>query len=181
MPAGKYLTDYVKGQIIAYHNSGKKQREIGQLINRSQTVVKNFLLKKENYGIKKPTKGNSKLTSQDKRQILWKARSKKLTSTQIKANLNVSVTSRTIRNVLSKYPNFVFGKMKSKPQLTKEHKKVRLEFARKNFSSNEFWKSVIFWMKRSSIWMVPMVSIVIGTIFEKNKNFYLNVFKEVVR
>jgi hypothetical protein len=107
-------------------------------------VVKNFLLKKENYGIKKPIKGNSKLTSHDKRQILRKVRTEKSTSTQIKAELNLNVTPRTVKNVLSKDPNFRFGKMKSKPKLTKEHKKTRLDFARKNFLGIEFWKSVIF-------------------------------------
>jgi transposase len=144
MPAGQYLTDIEKGQIIGYYNSGKSQREIGRLIGRSQTVVKNFLRKKENYGIKKPTKGNSKLSPSDKRQILRTARAGNLTSTDIKAELEVSVTPRTIRNVLSLDPNLKFGKMKSKPQLTEKHKKARLEFARKYMLGSEFWKSVIF-------------------------------------
>jgi transposase len=144
MPAGKYLTEYEKGQILGYKSSGKSNREIGALIGRSKTVVGNFLSKKENYGIKKPTKGNSKLNRRDKSRILRAVRAKKMNSTQIKNELSLTVTSRTVRNVLSREPNIKFGKMQSKPILTKKHKKARLEFARKYMSGNEFWKSVIF-------------------------------------
>ena len=53
MPAGKYLTDFEKGQITTYRGSGESIKEIATLIKRSPTVVRNFFYKKENYGIKK--------------------------------------------------------------------------------------------------------------------------------
>jgi transposase len=115
MPSGKYLTDFEKGQITAYNREGKPRLEIAQLINISKTVVTNFLNKKEKYGIKRPTKGNSKLTNRDKRRIFRLASNELVTSTDIKNSLNLSVTTRTIRNHLSKSPNYNFSKLKKKP------------------------------------------------------------------
>ena len=123
MPAGNYLTEFERGQITGFSESGKSHREIAQLINRSKTVVTNYLAKKENYGIKKPTKGNSKLTRRDKSRIFREVRTNKMTSTKLKTKLNLDVTPRAIRKVLSADSCIKFAKMKSKPLLTNVHKK----------------------------------------------------------
>jgi transposase len=144
MPAGKYLTEYEKGLIDGYHQSGLHQRDIASLINRSKTVVANYLAKKENYGVKKPTKGNTKLTRRDRSRIFREVQTNKTTAPEIKAKLNLSVTPRTVRRVLAAEPNFKFSKLNKKPPLTKNHKMDRLLFARNHVSGTDFWKKVVF-------------------------------------
>lgn len=54
MPRGKQLTDIEKQRIIDLRSCGKTQRQIADIICRSQSAVKNFLkLGVENYGKKK--------------------------------------------------------------------------------------------------------------------------------
>jgi len=50
MPHGKLLSDYEKGQINAFITCGKKKLKITKLIDRSPTVIRNYLNNQENYG-----------------------------------------------------------------------------------------------------------------------------------
>src|SRR6266571_6401608 len=43
MPKNKFLNDFEKGQIDAYHKSGQSNCAIGRLLNRSETVVRSYL------------------------------------------------------------------------------------------------------------------------------------------
>jgi transposase len=144
MPKAKYLTDFEKGKIEAFNRAGLSQRQIAVEINRSQTVVKNYLRKKENYGVKHRTRGNQKFTRRDKSRILNHARANNSTSTDIKSTLNLDLSTRTIRRILHNDNHMKFGKMKAKPKLTNQHKSARLEWAKNNMSNRDFWKTVIF-------------------------------------
>ena len=52
MPRGTVLTDLQKGQIMAYNDANKSIRQIDVAINRSKTVVGNFLKNPEAYNAK---------------------------------------------------------------------------------------------------------------------------------
>lgn len=52
MGRGKPLTDFEKGQIKGYIESGLKHYEIAKKIGRSQNVVSNFLRNEADYGKK---------------------------------------------------------------------------------------------------------------------------------
>ena len=54
------------------------------------------------------------------------------------------MSPRTVHLHLSSSNNLRFPKFKSKPPLTENHKRSRLEFARKNMGSREFWSTVVF-------------------------------------
>lgn len=53
MGYGKSLSDFEKGQIIAYQENGLSERQIAFKIRRSKTLIHNFLRDPNGYGKKK--------------------------------------------------------------------------------------------------------------------------------
>ncbi|XP_076647161.1 uncharacterized protein LOC143355876 [Halictus rubicundus] len=62
MPRGKLLTSEEKASIDAYKDKGCSNRSIAKKINRSRTLIDNYINLGEEYGKKHPTGGNKKLT-----------------------------------------------------------------------------------------------------------------------
>jgi transposase len=143
MPRGKYLNDEEKIQIRIYHEEGYSARSIGTKLGRSNTVISNFLKKGKDYGNKKKTKGNTKLT---KRQIgkIKQAARKHLNSSQIVAELDLPVGAHQVAYILRKSKEFQWRKASSKPRLTPKHKEARLAFARAHMSWTREWDKIIF-------------------------------------
>lgn len=144
MPRGTFLTDPEKIQIKFFCDQGCSNREIARKINRSECVVRNFLKKGQNYGVRKPTKGNSKLTKREKNKIKHEATRNKLNATQIKNKLGLSVTSKHVQHILRTDGNIKWKKPLCKPMLKQHHKEARLNFARKHMNWTHEWKKVIF-------------------------------------
>lgn len=144
MPANCYLTDLEKGKILAYSETGHSKSAISRLIGRSRTVISNFLLKGDKYGLKKPTKGNTKIDKKTKRRIIRHVKSTKSSSNDVKGDLKLNVTARTVRNVLSKTNFMHFSKIQTKPVLTKAHRCKRLTYATECLKKGNFWSSVCF-------------------------------------
>jgi transposase len=144
MPRGTELTEFEKGQIQAYNDAGKSNREIARLLRRSEFVVRNFLKNPEAYGTRKRSGRPSKVSERDKRRIYRAASNSTASSSKIKRDLGLNVHPKTIRRVISKNPNLVRRKMKRAPALKEVHKRQRLEFARRNM--NKDWSKVsCFW------------------------------------
>ena len=61
MPLETFLTHEEKNSIKIYKENGYSNREIARKINRSNRVVRNFSKKGFSYGIRRKTKGNTKL------------------------------------------------------------------------------------------------------------------------
>ena len=57
-------------------------------------MVGDFFKKEQNYGVRKPAKGNTKLTKRQINLIKLEANCNKLNSTQIKKKINLPVTSK---------------------------------------------------------------------------------------
>lgn len=131
MPKGTQLSDFEKGQIVAFRQCGLSGREISKRIKRSKTVVYNFLKNPEMYGMKKRTGRPEILTRREKRRIVRRACEKKETANEIRQNLSLPCSTRTVQNVLSKHPQVSYGKLVSRPPLTKHRKKRRVDFAKK--------------------------------------------------
>ena len=66
MPKRKLLTDFEKGQIAAYAESGMSKQEIARHINRSHNVVIHFLKNLGNYSKKHPGGWVSTVTNREK-------------------------------------------------------------------------------------------------------------------
>lgn len=124
MPKAKYLNDEERVLVSVYHEEGYSNREIGRKIGRSEGVVRAFLKKADNYGIKKATKGNTKLSQRDKNKIKYEATKNFLNCTQIKNKLGLPVTAKHISHILRSDENIKWKKPKSKPMLKEHHKKV---------------------------------------------------------
>lgn len=144
MPKNTQLSEIERGKVLAFRNCGMTGYEIAKRINRSKTVVYNYLKNPGKYGQQKRTGRPSSLTVRQKRAIVRTACSKNETSNQIRRELQLPCTSRTVRNVLQKNPNVRYAKVKSHLPLTKQHKTDRVEFAKKHVSFGTQWEDVVF-------------------------------------
>ena len=91
MPNGKYLNNTERAQIFALMSNDIKIAQIAKTIGRSRNAIENFIKKGYNYGIKKKTRRNIKLSPHDHRLILRQASKKLTSSSQIQCSLNLSV------------------------------------------------------------------------------------------
>lgn len=113
-------------KISTLREQGKSQREIAKIIGCSKKMVENAL----KYNKKIETRGNKRqTTSQTDRQI---ARAAKLdpfmTSVQLKRDLQLQISARTIRRRLQEA--HLHGRVARKvPLLTSKNIKARLQFA----------------------------------------------------
>lgn len=144
MSKGKRLNASEVSTITALKKAGFSNRQIAKEIERSEHVIRNLLKKGVTYGIKKKTKGNSKLSGLLKGRIRTEAAKNRLNSTQIVQKLDLPVTNRHVRRILSQTPDMQWKKMKGKPKLTALHKSNRLLFAKNHMHWKDEWPNVIF-------------------------------------
>jgi len=144
MPRGIKLNEEEKGQIKAYRDCGISNRQIAKKINRSLTVINNFVKLKQNYGKIKRTGPVPKITPREKRSIVTTASKKKLSASKVRDDLQLPITVRRVRQILSESMTLKWTKRKSKPALKIHHKTARLEFAKKYMSWTHEWHNVVF-------------------------------------
>lgn len=148
MPRGKFLSDEEKGQIKAWTDPRNPTipsiREIGRRLCRSQFVIKNYLTKGEDYGKKKATKGNRKLSRRQFNRIIQEAKENRCNATEIRAKLDLTVTPQHIGRILRGSGLVKWRKSKKKPVLKKHHKEARLIFAKNHMTWKDEWSNVVF-------------------------------------
>lgn len=79
-----------------------------------------------------------------KKRIIHLACHELMSSTQIKTELQLAQSPRTIRSILSSSPTFIYKKFKSKPYLTEAHKEARLAFAKRSIENRVDWTKIIW-------------------------------------
>jgi len=144
MPRGTKLNNEEIHKIDAFRNCGLGIRDIGRRINRSDAVIRNYFKKAKNYGIKKPTKGNQKISKRSIGQIKEEATKNKLSASHIVSKLNLTVTTRRVQQILHSCEHIVYRKSIKSPNLKKGHKEARLQFAKTVMHWNTEWKNIIF-------------------------------------
>lgn len=144
MPKGTILTEKERGKIDVLKEEGFSLREIARRIGRSRDSVTNYIRLGAQYATKKRSGRRPFLTDRDKRQIKRIAVDSKLSSAKIKAQMNLPVTSRRIRQVLSSDVNLSYKKSVPVPRLLPRHKKARFDFAEKYQFWDEEWSRVVF-------------------------------------
>lgn len=140
MARGKKLNNIEKGKILAFKDSGMGYREIARKLNRSLSVIQNFLKNLDNYGIKKSSGRKKKLSARTERKIVKEASNSSKTCTRIKHDLNLNVSKTTIWRTLHRSPYIVHSKLQVAPCLLDHHITDRLKFARQNMYRN--WSKV---------------------------------------
>jgi transposase len=144
MSRAKRLTAKEQGKIEALKKEGYSNRSIAKKIKRSPTVVDNYSRLKDNYGLKKKTGRKNTISQVVKKRIIHLASTKLMSSNQIKSELQLPQSARTIRRTLMNTPSLVYKKFKSKPPLTELNKKARLNFAQESVKARQDWSKIIW-------------------------------------
>lgn len=144
MPKAKYLNQSEKLLITALKRQGLSNRQIAIEIERSHTVVDNFLAKVENYGKKLPTKGKTKMTKRQVNQLLTLASTGKYTANEMIAQLDLPIKKRRACKILTSSGHFKYAKRKKMPALKPRHMEARLAWAKKYMSWTIEWTNVVF-------------------------------------
>lgn len=144
MGRGKVLSESEKEIIKVLHAQGESGNRISNIIQRSRCVVQNYLKSPENYAKKKKS-GRKKLINKRLRNIIFeKATRENLNASQIKAEMDLPVSTRCIRNIIKENGRAVYKKMAKIPDLKEHHIKARLAWAKKYMDYGDNWKNVIF-------------------------------------
>ena len=136
MPLALSLSDIEKGQIIAYHDSGMSNRAIAKKLGRSHNVINCFIKNPDRYGTKKRSGRPSVLSPRNKRRILAHASNSMDSCSKIRRDLELDVSSETIRRTINQSGFIKRAKLISALRLTDKHKASRLEFSRKNMQTD---------------------------------------------
>lgn len=145
MPRGNSLTEYEKGQIKAYLETGLTVNQISIRLRRSCCVINNFIQLRDNYGKNNNKRGRKPLLNdRDKRFIIKEATLNKKSAVKIQKEFFQDLSRKTINNVLSNNKNVSYKKAIKRPPLSDEHIINRLNFALVHQTWREEWKNVIF-------------------------------------
>lgn len=142
MPKKTLLSKEKRIRIDSFKETGLSNRHIARQINLSEAVIRNYIKLGRKYGEKGRRGLKSKLSIRDQRAILKEARKGNAFSFQIQTKLNLSVTSRPIRQICDSDPNLKFTKSTNKPTLTERHKENRLIFAEIYITWTTKWNRV---------------------------------------
>lgn len=148
MPSGKYLTESERAVIDELHGLGLSATAIGKRIKRSQCVISSFLKKGDDYGKKKRTYGNTKITNRQRNQLIQLASQdpvdKNLTLNEMIRELGLPIKKHRAAKILKSTGYFKYTKKMRQPFLKAEHEKARLEWAREHISWKKEWDKVVF-------------------------------------
>lgn len=140
MAKGKALSEFQRGKILAFKDQGLSNRKIAGKLNVSPTSVDNFVKNQQNYGKRRSYGRKSKLSVRETRRILRAASNSTKSGKQLKVDLGLNVSDRTIRNVINGSGRFKRARMKCAPAFRLGDKPKRLQFGRQNMNRN--WKRV---------------------------------------
>ena len=139
MPRAIQLSESERKSILDLRKKNCSHRDIAKKINRSKTVVTNFLIDSLKYELGKQTDRRRKVDECTKRHILRTASNTTISCSNIIHDLNLNISRRTINRVI-KESNIL---KRDSPLLTKPHKDLRLKWAKDHMTWNEAWYNVI--------------------------------------
>lgn len=147
----------IRKLIIQDHSNGTSLRKIAEKYNISKTGVEKICKKfKETHQVSNlPGRGSKRATTaREDTLIVRQAKIKpKISSVEIKDELNLNVSTKTIRRRLHEH-GFTNRVSIKKPMITPKNKKKRLEFAKKYIDKPlSFWKRVV-WSDESKFELV---------------------------
>ena len=105
MLLGKYLSEFEKDQIAAFHDENLTIAEIASRLNRSRKVVSNFLNLREKYG-KNKSPGRPKVVNErEKRAVLRKISNSTKGVRHVRDELLPAVSHMSVWRLINSSPN----------------------------------------------------------------------------
>uniref|UniRef100_A0A915D399 C2H2-type domain-containing protein n=1 Tax=Ditylenchus dipsaci TaxID=166011 RepID=A0A915D399_9BILA len=86
---GKSLSDVEQGKILAFHKSGRSNRNIAEELKRSSDVIDRFVKNPQQYGRKKHTGSKPKISPRMQRRIISRSSNSTMSINQIRADLGL--------------------------------------------------------------------------------------------
>jgi IS30 family transposase len=144
MGRAKPLSNEERGKITAFKECGLSNCKISRRLNRSSTVIDNFVKLGQNYNSKKSTGRPQVLTNRKKRAILRVASNSALSARGILDQCSVKTDIRNVHRLIKRTPTLIRKKLLRKTPLNKLNKNVRLNFSRNKINWSKKWRQVIF-------------------------------------
>jgi DDE superfamily endonuclease len=130
MGRGKILTKEQQATILYMHRRQKASpKAISIEIDKSLTVVKNFLRSPETYGKRSYALKRRKITEREVKCLIREAIKSECSSAQLVKIQKLNISARHVRGLLKNPGNLVFKKKKTSPKLTKRHRVARVTFS----------------------------------------------------
>lgn len=124
---------------------GNTVREIVQIVERSETAIRNVLKGVNGRKSRKRLGRPSKITPKMRRRIVRKGLTGNFTARQIKAKTDVKVSVRRVQQVLKESEHLKWRRAVTGPMLRKEHIEARKKWALDILEKGPYdWRKVIF-------------------------------------
>jgi len=142
------LSEFEKGQIVAYRDCGLTLRDIGKKLNRHNGPICKFLKKYNITGDYTRNAGSGRkrklTTAQDEEIIRFAKRNRKVTAKELKTRFNFDVCLNTIRNRLHEYGFKICFQVK-KAFVSEKNRLIRLRWAKEHVKWSIYrWKNVLW-------------------------------------
>ena len=142
------LTEFEKGMIVAFREVGWTYEQISKRIEKPKSTIADFFLnyKKRGFFERKSGSGRKRATTsrQDTDLVIKAKRRRVATAKELKNELDLNISSRTIRKRLNDAGFYSFFSVK-KPFISKKNQKSRLAFAKKYVKKDlTFWRKVLW-------------------------------------
>jgi len=162
------LSEFEKGQIVAFDKCNWSLTLIAKEISRSKPSISNFLKKYKETGDYTRTEGSGRkrktTDSQDKEIVQYSKKQRTASAKIIKKELNLNVSKQTICNRLHEKGFWSHFQLK-KPYVSEVNQKKRLEFAHEHLNwTLSKWKQVLWsdespyvlrYQARQHVWRLP--------------------------
>ncbi|KAF0702759.1 hypothetical protein AaE_015725 [Aphanomyces astaci] len=145
MGIGAQLTEFERGKIDVCIEFGLSVAETAKFINRSRTVVYNYLRDPLAYGKRFSGGRPSKLSDRDLRHLFAIVTKCPRSCARLKSDLELDVHRSTISRVMNSSTRFEYIKMNKKPQLKAKHMENRVKWAEQSIDMGwDAWSRVLF-------------------------------------
>lgn len=129
MPRSKSLSEFEKGQTIAFHGEGKTSANVARRLYRSANVVSRYLKNPQKYNAKKRSKRPLKLSNHNKRRIKQEITTGGSSWSQVKREIELEVSKTTIWREITNHGTFQCRKRSCASLMTLAHNISRVWWA----------------------------------------------------
>jgi transposase len=138
------LSEFDRGQIIAYMDQGMSATEIGKKVGRDRSTISRFMKNPLHYGTTKRPGRPRTLDDRSVRRVLKASSSGMLSANQIRTEQRIPLTTRSVQNIIAASPHMKYEKRKMHPKLDLKHVSARLSWAESKISWTKEWQRIIF-------------------------------------